>query len=222
MEHMQKFLVLVLIVVAIWLGYRLVAGTNENIVNYPPRGTNVVAFGDSLVEGVGATPGGDWPRVVSEKLEVPVVNMGKRGDTTKAGLQRVNSALSALSKKPDVVIILLGGNDALQGIPIEETEKNLREIVARFQETGAVTIIAGVRGGLASDPYSSMYWRLAQDTGSLLVTDVLRGLFGNRKYMADAIHPNDAGYEVIASRIALPLKNALRDVQVNKQGTTEQ
>lgn len=169
------------------------------MVNAPPRGNVIVAFGDSLIVGVGATPGNDFVSRTSRAIGIPISNAGLSGDTTRAALSRTDEVLM---QKPHVVLISLGGNDALKKIPKAETEQNLVTIVQRFQAEGAVTIVLGVRGGLLGDPYESMYERVARQTGSILIPDILDGLFGDARYMSDAVHPNDAGYERIASRVA--------------------
>lgn len=170
-----------------------------HITNAPPKGDTIVAFGDSLIVGVGATPGNDFISRTSRTIGIPIGNAGLSGDTTRAALSRIDEVLI---QKPHVVLISLGGNDALKKIPKEETEQNLVTIVQRFQAEGAVTIVLGVRGGLLGDPYESMYERVARQTGSILVPDILDGLFGDARYMSDAVHPNDAGYERITSRVA--------------------
>lgn len=175
--------------------------------NYPPREGPIVAFGDSLVQGVGATEGNDFVSRVSRGLNEPIVNLGVSGDTTRDGLARVDEAVA---RHPSIVLILLGGNDYLKRIPREETFQNLRTIVKKFQDDGALTVVLGVRGGLLSDNYADGYERLAKDTRSVYVSDVLRNLIGNRQYMSDQIHPNDQGYAAIAERVFAAIRPVLR------------
>ncbi len=191
------FLALIMIfsVIFIWFLF----GKDAHITNAPPKGGTVVAFGDSLIMGVGATSGNDFVSRTSRAIGIPISNVGLSGDTTRAALDRTDEVLT---RKPHVVLISLGGNDAIKKIPKEETERNLVTIVRRFQAEGAVTILLGVRGGLLGDPYESMYERVAKQTRSILVPDILDGLFGDARYMSDAVHPNDAGYERIAARVA--------------------
>lgn len=207
----RKLLLLFVFLLAFAAGYLYTTRDAKEITNYPPKGTTVLAFGDSLVQGVGATPGQDFISRISRDLGVPIINMGRSGDTTALGLSRVTSALM---QDPDVVMLLLGGNDAIRRVSIEETKANLKQMIGRFQESGAVVMLIGVRGGITNDPYSTMYRSLAEETKSILVTDVLRGLFGDRRYMADAVHPNDAGHEVIARRITLQLAPVLEEARI--------
>lgn len=169
------------------------------ITNYPTKVDGpIIAFGDSLVEGVGAKPDESFVSRLSEKIDEPIINMGVAGDTTQNGLGRLNTLLD---KKPRIVLLLLGGNDYLRRISKEETFNNLRTMIKRIQDTGAIVILLGVRGGLLQDHYDNEYKRLAKDTGSVYVENVLAGLINNPEFMYDSIHPNALGYEKIAEKI---------------------
>ena len=85
----------------------------------PTSGRTIVAFGDSLVEGRGATPGRDFVSLLARRLNTRIVNAGRSGDTTAAALARLDS--DVLSRDPKVVIVLLGGNDYLRRVPTEQT-----------------------------------------------------------------------------------------------------
>lgn len=177
--------------------------------NYPPRGSNIVALGDSLTEGIGGN-GRGYPEIVSERLGTPIINAGRAGDTTADALGRLEQ--DVLDRKPDIVLVALGGNDALRRIPQDETFANLRIITERIQTSGAVTILVGVRGRALSDPYDERFERLAQETRSFYIPDILDGLFGDGRYMSDAVHPNARGYEKIADRITPVLQGILADI----------
>ena len=176
------------------------------ITNYPSSGDAVVAFGDSLIEGVGATAGGDLVTQLSKKIGEPIVNLGIAGNTTAQGLARVDRVLEY---KPKVVIVLLGGNDFLRKVRKEETFKNLDTIVTKIQDAGAVVVLLGVQGGVLGDPYKEEFESLAKRRGTVYVPNVLRGLMGRSEYMADAVHPNNTGYAKIAERIAPEIKKVL-------------
>ncbi|MBP9757572.1 MAG: arylesterase [Candidatus Pacebacteria bacterium] len=168
------------------------------ITNYPSAGTDVVAFGDSLVVGFGANANKDFVTLLSEQIGEPIVNLGVNGDTTAKGVDRLKD-LDAY--KPKVVILLLGGNDALQRVPPAETFANLRTIIADIQKRGSIVLLIGVRGGVVNGVYPEEFEKLADETGAAFVPDVLEGLFGEKQYMADGIHPNDAGNRIIADRV---------------------
>src|SRR5438874_9057004 len=87
--------------------------------NFPPRATGPwIAFGDSLTAGYGAEPGHDYPTLLSRKLGVEIRNFGQYGDTSKDGLDRVEAGAGL---NPRVVLLCLGGNDALQQLPRSQT-----------------------------------------------------------------------------------------------------
>jgi len=181
----------------------------DSIRNLRSAGESIVCFGDSLTEGVGAGSGEDYPSELSRRLVFPVINAGRRGDTTAQALERLGDAV--LSKNPRLVIILLGGNDFLRQVPPQETRKNLQEIIRRIQETGAMVTIAGLRLGLFTDEYSSLFEEVARQTGTLYVPQVLKGVLNDAALRSDPIHPNGAGYRLIAERIAEKITPLLRE-----------
>lgn len=177
------------------------------VKNVPLRATGpVLFFGDSLVEGVGATAGHDLPVLLAKDLGEPVLNYGVAGDTTRHGLARVRGAVA---EHPRLVLILLGGNDFLQKVPRDETFANLKSIIAAFQSDGAAVIIIGVRSGIVGGGADDRYEALAEETESAYVEDALKGVFGDPALMSDAIHPNDRGYEKIAERLVPVLRDII-------------
>src|SRR5206468_2546588 len=106
------------VVLAVPAGFWLVRSGSPRPAR-PTAGQTIVAFGDSLVEGHGATPGHDFVSVLSRRLGVPIINAGRSGDTAEAALSRLEQAV--LARNPRVVIVLLGGNDFLRRVPREET-----------------------------------------------------------------------------------------------------
>ena len=177
------------------------------IANSPSAGTDIVAFGDSLVAGTGSSDGHDFVSLLSGAIGQPIVNLGVPGDTTADGLARING-LDAY--KPKVVLLLLGGNDYLKRIPQEQTFANLAAIIKDIQSRGAIVLLLGVRGGLFGDHFSSGFEDLRDTYHTAYVSNVLDGLLGDKKYMSDQVHPNDAGYRLIAERIAPVLKELLQ------------
>ena len=174
----------------------------------PTAGELVIAFGDSLVEGVGASAGHDVVSLLSARVGVPIVNAGRSGDTTGSALARLDSAV--LSRSPRVVIVVLGGNDVLRRIRHEETFANLDAIAGRIRSRGAAVILVGLSVGVFTDAYGRGYEDLARRTSSGLVPDVLAGILGHPDLMADQIHPNDRGYRMMADRIEPVLRDLLK------------
>lgn len=166
----------------------------------------VVAFGDSLIEGYGATTKGGFVSLVSSVVGLPIRNFGKSGDTTESAERRV---AEVLNEKPNIVIVLLGGNDALKRVPIETSRANLDNVLASFKRSGAQIVLLGVVGGLPfKDPYPAMYEELAERYDAVYVSNVLSGLIGRQEFMSDPIHPNEAGYARIAERVLPALEEA--------------
>lgn len=203
-----RYLAIAFVFLLIPLGayWFLLRGAPE-ITNYPSAGVDVIAFGDSLVAGVGATEGNDFVAALSRRIGSPIVNLGVSGNTTADGLARL-SELDAYN--PKVVLLLLGGNDYLRKVPQAQTFANLGAIIENIQSRGAIVVLLGVRGGLLADKFDNEFEALAKRYHTAYVSDVLDGLFAHPQYMADEVHPNDAGYAMIASRVEPVLVPLLR------------
>ena len=183
--------------------------TFAKIRNLHSAGETIICFGDSLTEGVGASAGEDYPSVLSRQLGSPVINAGVRGDTTAAALERL--ADQVLNKNPRLVILLLGGNDFLRQRPRRETRQNLEEIVRRVQAHDAMVVIAGIRLGVFGDDYAEIFEQTAEQFGALYIPQVMKGILTNSSLRSDPIHPNGAGYRLIADRIADKIKPLLQE-----------
>lgn len=184
------------------------------IVNLDSRGSAVIAFGDSLTAGYGAGAREDYPSVLATQLGTEVVNAGKSGDTTQSALERLEA--DVLARDPRMVIVGLGGNDFLGGVPIGATEANLRAAIRKIQGAGAMVVLLGFRFPTLGGSYESMYERVAEEEGCLLVPDVLDGILRDRTLMSDAIHPNGRGYRVMADRIAGPCRRLLQKADATR------
>jgi acyl-CoA thioesterase-1 len=181
----------------------------DSIRNIRSSGESIICFGDSLTEGVGAGSGEEYPTVLSRQLALPVINAGLRGDTSAQALERLST--SVLNKNPRLVIVLLGGNDFLRQVPRQETRKNLEEIVRRIQNAGAMVVIAGLKLGFFTDEYGPIFEETARQFGALYVAQVLKGILNDSALRSDPIHPNGAGYRLIAERIAEKIMPLLRE-----------
>lgn len=176
-------------------------------INLDSRGSNVIAFGDSLTSGYGASPGEDYPSHLSSLLDMPVINAGVSGDTTDGALARVES--DVLANDPRIVIVGLGGNDFLRGVGIASTEANLRAIVKEIQRGGAMVVLLGFRFPSLGASYEAMYERVAEEEGCLFVPDVLDDILIDPALKSDQIHPNGRGYKLIAERVAGPVRKLI-------------
>lgn len=160
----------------------------------------IIAFGDSITVGFGASPGADYPNVLAQLINAPVINAGRNGDTTASALQRLDSDVLAL--QPRLVIVEFGGNDFLRKVPQEEVYRNLDQILARIVQAGAIPVLVHAKFGIFNDPYYDGYAEVAERHRAVLITNVLKDILGNPRNMSDQIHPNDAGYRLLAERIA--------------------
>lgn len=187
------------------LALALLAGCGREVPQATRDGP-IVAFGDSLVYGTGSS-GGGFVKLLEARVGRPITNLGVPGDTTAEGLARLDEALEL---EPAIVILLLGGNDFLRQVPQDDTFANLATMIERLQAGGATVLLAGVRGGLLRDGAAARYEELADRYHTAYVHDVLDDTFGVAGYMADQVHPNDAGYRVIAERIGPVLEKMLQ------------
>lgn len=180
----------------------------------------IVAFGDSLMAGYGLKPGeGFAPRLEAtlraQRIPVRVHNAGVSGDTTAAGRARLGWVLNGLRRKPDLVIVELGGNDMLRGIRPEQTRANLDAILADLRRRGIKVIVAGMlaspnMGPAYSRGFNPIYPQLARKYGAPLYPFFMRGVAGNRALLlADGIHPNPRGVNIIVNGIVPTVKTAL-------------
>lgn len=201
------------IAMAALLGFSLAgcksAAPYARVHNLDSGGESIVCFGDSLTEGVGARAGEDYPAVLARSLGRAVVNAGRRGDTAADGLARVER--DVLARNPRLVIVLFGGNDFLRRIPLSETGMNLEKIVRRVQSGGAMVALVGARLGVFTDEYGPVYEEVARRHGALLIPDVLGGVLTRPELTSDPIHPNGAGYRLMAGRIFKGVKPLLEE-----------
>lgn len=194
---MSKLLIILGVLFLCILAYFLLRD-DTRIINYPPKEGPIVAFGDSLVRGVGSPETEGFVLTLSSKIGEPIINKGVPGNTTTDGLARIDTVLES---NPRIVLVLLGGNDRLRQIPTEQTIKNLRLIISKIQESGAVVVLLGVRGNLLTGRFDEEIEKLAHEMGAKFVPNVLDGIFGNQQLMFDSAHPNRDGYTLIAEKV---------------------
>ena len=194
---MKKITYFILAGLILLAGYRFLTTTHQDFSRN--SGTErIIAFGDSLTHGTGASSGKDYPSQLSEMISRPVMNAGIPGDTTTNALKRLERDVLAYS--PDIVLITLGGNDLKNGIARDTAFENLKRIVNMIHNQGSRVIIGGLNIPFRDRGYGRAYKELADETGAVLIPNILEGIMGNRALMSDPIHPNDAGYKIMAQR----------------------
>jgi acyl-CoA thioesterase-1 len=182
----------------------------------------IVVLGDSLTAGLGLNPHDAYPALIQRRLSEAglsylVVNAGVSGDTSAGGLRRLDWALEGDVR---VLIVALGGNDALRGLPVEELRRNLEEIIARARARKIDVILAGMEappnfGGDYTAGFRTVYAELAKKHGVTLVPFLLEGVAGiDTMNQRDGIHPTAEG----ARRVADNVWPALRPLAERRAG----
>jgi lysophospholipase L1-like esterase len=200
---MKKLLYFILAGLILLAGYKFLTSTHQDFSDRSV-GEKIICFGDSLTYGTGASMGKDYPSQLSKMISRPVINAGRPGDTTGSALQRLEK--DVLSYSPDIVLITLGGNDLKNGVARDTAFKNLNMIVNLIHNQGARVIIGGLHIPFRDRGFGRGYQKLADETGATLIPNILEGIMGNRELMSDPIHPNDAGYKIMAQRFNKALR----------------
>ena len=175
----------------------------------PAAPLKIVAFGDSLTSGHRLPQKDAYPAVIQRKLNAArlpftIVNHGVSGDTTSGALRRLDRALA---EQPQIVIVELGVNDGLRGVPVPQIKANLRTIIAAFQEQHAEVLLCAMEalpfnGWEYTIAFHRMYEELQAEFGVPVVPFLMNGVLGNPDLIADdGVHPNAAGARYIADTI---------------------
>ena len=178
----------------------------------------ILALGDSLTAGLGLQPSDAFPVKLEAALradghDVTVVNAGVSGDTAVDGLARLDWALG---DNVDAVIVELGANDALRGLPPAQAESALDGILTKLGERKLPVLLAGMRAPPNLGPdyqqaFDGMYQRLAEKHGTLLYPFFLDGVAAELSLnQADGMHPNPAGVDIIVSRMKPIVEQLIR------------
>jgi acyl-CoA thioesterase-1 len=178
----------------------------------------IVCFGDSITAGFGLDTLQSFPDLLQQDLDrrglkYRVVNLGVSGDTTQDGLARVSNALA---EKPAIVLLELGGNDGLRGIPLAITQANLAQMIEAFQGGGSRVVLAGMSlppnyGSAFIQKFEAMYKDLATKYRVMLIPFLMEGVGAHNEFMQrDGIHPNAAGARKIEALVMKTLAPLLK------------
>lgn len=176
-----------------------------------------MAFGDSLTAGYGLQAQESYPSLLQQRLkaegyEYEVMNAGVSGDTTAGGVRRIDWALQGGVK---IVIVELGGNDFLRGLPVSEMKENLGQIIERAKTSGAAVLLAGMEAPANAGPdygreIHALYPELAREHHIVLIPFFLAGVGGiSSLNQPDGIHPNREGTKIVAENVYRVLKPLL-------------
>lgn len=186
----------------------------------PESPKRVVILGDSLTAGYGLDPSQAYPSLLQKRLDAlgtgwKVVNAGVSGDTTAGGVRRIDWSLS---QGAEILIIALGGNDGLRGVPVREVKKNLEAMIerARAKAPNVKIILSGMQmpesmgAGYASE-FGKVFAEVARARGTLLIPYLLEGVGGvSSLNQPDGIHPTLEGQKRLAETVWKTLEPVVR------------
>ena len=188
---------------------------------------DILAFGDSLVQGYGLSEGRPFPAQLQKALrdhghEVRVTNAGSSGDTTEAGRNRLDWVLR---ERTDAVIVVLGANDALRGIDPAVTRRNLDKILGTLANKELPTLLAGMKaprnmGRDYAEQFDAIFPELAARYDTVFYPFYLKGVAQKPKLnQDDGIHPNAKGVRVIVENMLPRVEELLARVKRRAQGS---
>lgn len=184
----------------------------------------VVCLGDSLTAGYGLVESQSYPSVLQRKIDEEdlgfrVMNAGVSGDTSAGGLRRLEWALQGEAR---VLVVALGGNDALRGLSVNEMRDNLSTIVERAQSRGVVVVLAGMQappnfGPEYTTAFRQAFVEVAARHRTPLIPFLLAGVAGEASLnQADGIHPNARGAEIVAATVWQALRPILQQLSTTQ------
>ncbi|MEW6020503.1 MAG: arylesterase [Pseudomonadota bacterium] len=179
----------------------------------------VLVVGDSLSAEYGLTRGAGWvalleQKLKAEKIDARIVNASISGETTSGGRARLPALLT--QHKPQIVVIELGANDGLRGLPVASAEANLRQMVTLSQKQDAKVMLIGMRmppnyGRAYTERFFNMYSALSKDMKAPLVPFMLEGVADKPAlFQADRLHPNAQAHPIILNNIWPTISNMIR------------
>ena len=198
-------------------------GTSSASKKSLPR---IVVLGDSLTAGLGLPMERAYPSLLERRLNeaglhYEVVNAGVSGDTSAGGLSRLDWSLQGDVR---ILIVALGGNDALRALPVDQLKRNLAQIIERAEARGVTVILAGMEAptnwGREYDvSFHKVYPALAQQYHVAFVPFLLQGVAGSDALnQRDGIHPTEAGARIVADNVWAVLKPIAEQDQQKREG----
>lgn len=171
-----------------------------------PSDAVILAFGDSLTFGNGAKKGQTYPDILSALSGHRVINAGISGEESAPGLERLPQLLE--THTPRLLILCHGGNDILRKKSIGKMEENLREMISLARSENIPVVLLGVPKPGIFLSSAEVYRKIAESTDVLFIENVVADVLGDNALKSDAVHPNSAGYKVMAEAIYSELQKA--------------
>jgi len=166
----------------------------------------ILAFGDSLTRGSGASANNDYPSILAGLSKHEVINEGVPGEISADGLKRLPALLD--NYQPAMLIVIHGGNDILKKIPEDVTANNLKNMINEAKSRNIIVVMLGVpKPGLFFLESAEIYQQLAEENNITTDLDTLPDILGDKKLKSDPIHPNNEGYKLMATKIFELLKD---------------
>lgn len=204
---------------ALWPVVSIKAQVSEQHVINPLR---ILVVGDSLSAEYGLKRGSGWVDLLKQSIStshphVEIINASISGDTTSGGLSRLKALLERTT--PDIVLIELGANDALRGLPLEMTRNNLVSMIKLVKEANAKPALAGMQippnyGREYTEAFKELFQTVARSEGTKLVPFLLEGIADDpAMFQADTIHPNEQAQPILMEnvrKVILPMINQAR------------
>lgn len=177
-----------------------------SIVTLTKANTTILVMGDSLSAEYGLSRGSGWVKLLEDQLQKQsspwtVFNASISGETTSGGLTRLPALLE--QKKPGIVLLELGANDALRGLSVDQTETNLRKMIQSSKKSGAKVLLFGMQippnyGQDYTNQFRAIYSKLAKQEGVELLPFFMQGIASQKElFQADNIHPNEKAQAIL-------------------------
>ena len=208
MNFLEKYGLKIILILFLTFSYSIIAETKKLLI-----------LGDSISAGYGIKESENWVRLLETSLkrdsfDIEIVNSSVSGDTTIGGLSRIKIDLDQYS--PDLVLIELGGNDALRGYPIKQIKSNLNKIIDECIKAGSTPIIMQIRippnyGKNYVQAFESIYPEIAEENNLKLLSFLLQEVALRKDLMQlDGIHPNANAQPIIANQVRQELLDVLK------------
>jgi len=194
---MKKCLLIVL--------FLITTGCGEDAALTPlDSNATVLAFGDSLTAGYGASAGNSYPAQLSSLISRQVINAGISGEESNEGRQRLAGLLDR--HNPELLILCHGGNDLLRKKPVTQLENNLVAMITMAKDRGIEVLMLGVPAPRIFLSSEAVYAEVAEANGVAFIPDLISDVLSSPSMKSDAVHPNATGYSEMARVIQQELQ----------------
>ncbi|MBA4502562.1 GDSL-type esterase/lipase family protein [Marinobacterium marinum] len=191
-------------IMILWMGIGLIQGCSDERLELLDEQAVILAFGDSLTVGMGVPAADSYPSVLARLSGRHVESAGISGEVSARGLERLPAELSRV--RPDVLILLHGGNDILRNQSVTELENNLDAMIRLARSRGVEVVLLGVPEKKLFSDAAPLYAELAERHDLVFIEDLLSGLLRDSAMKSDAVHLNAQGYRALAEGIHATLQ----------------